>query len=82
MDNNGLYDLFRPFGPLSLCSLIVEGGSFRGTAFVQYFNQEDSDEAQNQLVSVPPPPPGAPDGHMTDPFLFLQHGKIVEGNTL
>ncbi|KAG2217573.1 hypothetical protein INT45_004926 [Circinella minor] len=49
IDNNGLYDLFRPFGPLSLCKPIVEGKGFRGTAFIQYFFQGDSDEAQNHM---------------------------------
>lgn len=43
--------MFRPFGPLSLCKPIVEGKGFRGTAFVQYFYQEDSDMAQSNLVS-------------------------------
>ena len=51
IDNNALYDLFRPFGPLSLCKPIVEGKAFRGTAFIQYFFQSDSDEAQNHMVS-------------------------------
>ncbi|KAF7722569.1 hypothetical protein EC973_002959 [Apophysomyces ossiformis] len=49
MDNNALYDLFRPFGPLSLCKTIVEGGSFRGTALICYFYLEDSEEAQKNL---------------------------------
>ncbi|KAI8141654.1 hypothetical protein BJV82DRAFT_618597 [Fennellomyces sp. T-0311] len=49
IDNNALYDLFRPFGPLSLCKPIVEGKTFRGTAFVQYFFQGDSDEALHHM---------------------------------
>ncbi|KAI9490006.1 hypothetical protein BDB00DRAFT_790624 [Zychaea mexicana] len=49
IDNNALYDLFRPFGPLSLCKPIVEGRTFRGTAFVQYFFQTDSDQAQMHM---------------------------------
>ncbi|CDS09300.1 hypothetical protein LRAMOSA10660 [Lichtheimia ramosa] len=49
IDNDGLYDLFRPFGPLSLCKPIVIGRAFRGTAFVQYFFQAHSDEALDQL---------------------------------
>ncbi|KAJ8659046.1 hypothetical protein O0I10_005084 [Lichtheimia ornata] len=49
IDNDGLYDLFRGFGPLSLCKLIVNGKSFQGAAFVQYFSQDDSNEAQNIL---------------------------------
>ncbi|KAI8379385.1 uncharacterized protein BYT42DRAFT_324616 [Radiomyces spectabilis] len=48
MNSDGLYDLFRPFGPLALCKPIVEGDGFRGTAFIQYFYQEDSDKAQRQ----------------------------------
>ncbi|KAI7876398.1 hypothetical protein K492DRAFT_210381 [Lichtheimia hyalospora FSU 10163] len=49
IDNDGLYDLFRGFGPLSLCKLIVNGKAFQGAAFVQYFSQDDSNEAQNIL---------------------------------
>lgn len=49
IDNDGLYDLFRGFGPLSLCKLIVNGKAFQGAAFVQYFSQDDSNEAQNVL---------------------------------
>ncbi|KAI7877902.1 hypothetical protein K492DRAFT_150031 [Lichtheimia hyalospora FSU 10163] len=49
IDNDGLYDLFRPFGPLSLCKPIVIGRAFRGTAFVQYFFQTHSDEALDHL---------------------------------
>lgn len=52
IDNDGLYDLFRGFGPLSLCKLIVNGKAFQGAAFVQYFSQDDSNEAQNVLVST------------------------------
>lgn len=44
--NSMLYDLFRPFGPMSLCKIIVEQGStFKGTALVQYFRSEDADKA-------------------------------------
>ncbi|KAG0187518.1 hypothetical protein DFQ28_006251 [Apophysomyces sp. BC1034] len=49
MDNNALYDLFRSYGPLNLCKTIVEGASFRGTAFIRYFYHEDSEDAQKNL---------------------------------
>ncbi|KAI9271303.1 hypothetical protein BY458DRAFT_509569 [Sporodiniella umbellata] len=48
-DDNKLYDLFRPFGPLNLCKCVTLEGQFKGTAFIQFFRQESSDEAQNNL---------------------------------
>lgn len=45
-DNDRLYDVFRPFGPLKLC---VSNGD--GTAFVQYFHQTDSAKAIYERVS-------------------------------
>ncbi|SAM07661.1 hypothetical protein [Absidia glauca] len=44
MTNDGLYNQFRPFGPIRLCKIIVEkDSSFNGTALLQYFNQQDAD---------------------------------------
>lgn len=50
-DDNQLYDLFRPFGPLNLCKCILLDGAFRGTAFIQYFYPSSSDEAVSTLVT-------------------------------
>lgn len=52
MDHNQLYDLFRPYGPLSVCQTIVESGAIRGGAFIQYFFNENSDTALNDLVRI------------------------------
>ncbi|KAI7862928.1 hypothetical protein BDF14DRAFT_1848912 [Spinellus fusiger] len=49
VDNHELYNLFRPFGPLFLCKPIVDSVGFRGTAFIQYFFEEDSENAQQHL---------------------------------
>ncbi|CAO3582938.1 unnamed protein product [Absidia cylindrospora] len=47
MTNNGLYNLFRPFGPIRLCKIIVEKDStFNGTALLQYFNQKDAENSR------------------------------------
>lgn len=51
MDHNSLYDIFRPFGPLSICKPIAENGTLKGKALVQFFYKEDSDVAVNGLVS-------------------------------
>ncbi|KAG2177176.1 hypothetical protein INT43_007833, partial [Umbelopsis isabellina] len=45
-NNNSLYDLFRPYGPIHLCKTVAENGSaFEGTALIQYFRQLDADSA-------------------------------------
>ncbi|GAN06588.1 conserved hypothetical protein [Mucor ambiguus] len=49
MDHNSLYDIFRPFGPLSICKPITEDGTLKGKALVQFFYKEDSDVAVNSL---------------------------------
>ncbi|ORZ13045.1 hypothetical protein BCR42DRAFT_70254 [Absidia repens] len=47
MTNNSLYNLFRPFGPIRLCKIIVEKDStFNGTALLQYFNQKDAENSR------------------------------------
>lgn len=51
-DDNKLYDVFRPFGPLNLCKCVMKDGAFRGTAFVQFFNAYSSNEAVAQMVCV------------------------------
>ncbi|EPB82195.1 hypothetical protein HMPREF1544_11078 [Mucor circinelloides 1006PhL] len=48
-DDNKLYDVFRPFGPLNLCKCVMKDGAFRGTAFVQFFNAYSSNEAVAQM---------------------------------
>ncbi|KAI9316528.1 hypothetical protein BX666DRAFT_252052 [Dichotomocladium elegans] len=47
--NDGLYDLFRPFGPLSICMPIVTARSVQDTGLVRYFYVADSDEALHHL---------------------------------
>jgi len=45
-NNNSLYDLFRPYGPIQLCKTVAENGSaFEGTALIHYFRQLDADSA-------------------------------------
>ncbi|KAI9278028.1 hypothetical protein BY458DRAFT_73235 [Sporodiniella umbellata] len=48
-DDNRLYDVFRPFGPLNLCKCLMNGHFFQGCAFIQFFKQVHSDEAQRVL---------------------------------
>ncbi|CAO3689073.1 unnamed protein product [Rhizopus stolonifer] len=48
-DDNKLYDIFRPFGPLYLCKCVMIDGLFKGNGFIQFFRQNNSDEAQNNL---------------------------------
>lgn len=50
IDNNYLYNLFRPFGPMALCKIVSDSdGLSKGYAFIQYFRQEDADEALEQM---------------------------------
>lgn len=51
IDHDTLYDLFRRFGPLSICKPITEDGAHRGKALVQFFYRYDSDVAMGALVS-------------------------------
>lgn len=51
-DDNKLYDLFRPFGPLNLCKCVLKDGAFRGTAFIQFFHPWSSHEAERNLVGA------------------------------
>ncbi|CAO3640730.1 unnamed protein product [Cunninghamella blakesleeana] len=46
-ESTALYDLFRPFGPLAICKLLLEpeDSAFHGSALIQYFCHEDSEEA-------------------------------------
>lgn len=52
VENNMVYQLFRPYGPLALCKLLLEpdDSSFHGSALVQYFYQEDTNAALNEMV--------------------------------
>ncbi|ORZ10244.1 hypothetical protein BCR42DRAFT_423050 [Absidia repens] len=45
--NKSLYDLFRPFGPMSLCKVVVEQGTvdFHGAALIQYYHANNADHA-------------------------------------
>lgn len=52
IDHDTLYDLFRRFGPLSICKPITEDGAHRGKALVQFFYRYDSDVAIGDLVSL------------------------------
>ncbi|ORZ21499.1 hypothetical protein BCR42DRAFT_194431 [Absidia repens] len=46
MSNECLYNLFRCFGPIRVCKVIVEkDSSSDGTALLQYFNQEHAENA-------------------------------------
>jgi hypothetical protein len=49
-DHNILYDIFRPYGPLSICKPITEDGAHRGKALLQYFYRCDSDNAIGDMV--------------------------------
>lgn len=52
INNNALYELFRPFGPMILCKVLVEQDStFKGSALVQYFNPENAQHAESIMVS-------------------------------
>ena len=50
--NHSLYDLFRRFGPMSLCKIIMDhqGKGFKGTALIQYFNENDVEMAIKTMV--------------------------------
>ncbi|KAI8876901.1 RNA-binding domain-containing protein [Backusella circina FSU 941] len=69
--NNTLYDLFRPFGPMNLCKIIIEPGTGvnKGTALIQYFYLSSAEDAETTMVNlliygmrtmtnnlIPPPP--------------------------
>lgn len=52
-NNSALYDLFRPFGPMILCKILVEQDStFKGSALVQYFGSEDAQNAIMKMVCI------------------------------
>ncbi|GAA5806170.1 hypothetical protein HPULCUR_011700 [Helicostylum pulchrum] len=48
-DDNKLYDIFRPFGPLNLCKCVMKDGAFRGNAYVQFFDSSNSQDAERNL---------------------------------
>lgn len=48
-NNHLLYDIFRPFGPMALCKIIMDQGQFKGTALVQYFRSADADAASAEM---------------------------------
>lgn len=53
VDSALVYHLFRPFGPLALCKLLLEQDDsvFLGTALIQYFYHEDSEAAIQAMVT-------------------------------
>lgn len=52
-NNKSLYELFRPFGPMMLCKILVEQGStYKGTALVQYFNSDNALDAEHSMVKT------------------------------
>ncbi|RUO95505.1 hypothetical protein BC936DRAFT_143879 [Jimgerdemannia flammicorona] len=51
-DNTFLYNLFRPYGALQYCRTVLDNSRFKGVALVQYFRQEDADDAQRELVRM------------------------------
>ncbi|KAI8980466.1 hypothetical protein BDB01DRAFT_762417 [Pilobolus umbonatus] len=96
--NKGLYDLFRPYGPMALCKIIMEQGlHFKGTALIQYFNTDHSNHAvqsmhnktvQDNTISVLPFISGKsrPSSHMekeNTPYFTPQPSHtIIKSNTL
>ncbi|KAG2204540.1 hypothetical protein INT47_012599, partial [Mucor saturninus] len=48
IDNKSLYELFRPYGPMMLCKILLEQATtFKGNALVQYFNSEHAQDAEH-----------------------------------
>ncbi|KAI7874739.1 RNA-binding domain-containing protein [Lichtheimia hyalospora FSU 10163] len=47
--NHFLYNLFRPFGPMSLCKVIMDQDRFKGTALIQYFDAIHADTAVHYM---------------------------------
>ncbi|ORZ13481.1 hypothetical protein BCR42DRAFT_492888 [Absidia repens] len=47
VENTMVYDLFRRYGPLALCKLLLEqdDSGYNGTALIQYFSRDDSESA-------------------------------------
>lgn len=53
VDNKSLYEIFRPFGPMMLCKILLEQATtFKGTALVQYFNSENAQDAEHSMVKL------------------------------
>ncbi|KAI7869384.1 hypothetical protein BDF14DRAFT_1741911 [Spinellus fusiger] len=51
--NQLLYDLFRPYGPMSICKILVEQGyEFKGTALILYFRPEDASYAESIMANT------------------------------
>lgn len=51
--NIALYQHFRTFGPLFSCRIqIQQDNKFRGSALVQYFRQEDAENAMKNMVNT------------------------------
>jgi len=52
--NIALYQLFRPFGPLFSCRIqLQQDNKFRGSALVQFFRQEDAENAMKSMHCYP-----------------------------
>ncbi|KAL0090560.1 hypothetical protein J3Q64DRAFT_1636589 [Phycomyces blakesleeanus] len=51
-NNVSLYDIFRPFGPMNICKILVEQGhELKGTALLLYFKSEDAAHAEQTMVN-------------------------------
>ncbi|KAI9032663.1 hypothetical protein CLU79DRAFT_727352 [Phycomyces nitens] len=52
-NNRSLYDMFRPFGPMNICKVLVEQGhEFKGTALILYFKSEDAVHAEQTMSNT------------------------------
>jgi polyadenylate-binding protein len=51
-NNKSLYELFRTFGPMILCKIMVEQQQgFKGTALIQYFDSQNQKDVELSMVS-------------------------------
>lgn len=50
--SNDVYYLFRTFGPLGFCTVVSDEPNvdIRGSALVQFYEQDDADAAESELV--------------------------------
>ena len=47
-----IYSLFQTFGPLGFCTIVSDepNAELRGSALVQFYEQEDADMAESEMV--------------------------------
>ncbi|KAL1916989.1 uncharacterized protein VTP21DRAFT_5186 [Calcarisporiella thermophila] len=48
-DNNFLFNLFRPHGPIATCRVLIDNGMFKGSALIHYFVQADAEQAMKEM---------------------------------